>query len=660
MGSLAEPLEELEEATKEAIDKGKAHMKKAFRATKQVVRCAVPMMEVLEQNRVSAADKKQSHPSASDADGFSGTERTDTAAASLSDPATVAAAAVAEFTENMEKTNAISSPPVMSERADVKERPAMERQKEHRVLPKASSSASSPKPASKSSGFIGTSKEGKFIFVTTVLAAHHTWTCKSAILANQFPLSVVILLVVASFLLGYNVDNFFSTEDDQLSDESGGGIIRKSREHQRRRGVYVTSQNEIRQISNVDSNEREGRYGDEGCDCDNDSVLFRRTRKLARRANAHLKDFGWRYINPKGASTGNASDLHKNRFWSSLKKRRNTDEDKEWQKILKAPFSEGPLMDYLLDYSDFRKREGLKERKRVIVKEGGGDSQVAGDELDESIDFVEVTDITMGRAVMNNTKASSLESNEQFSHVVVDPICELRGMDLFLTDDPKEEIWRQPLLNDSGLRDTPTLIANLMLPFGNMTAYFQLPEWVEDWNNIPEEKDDDPPDIKALKRFLAGDDDYRNHRIKVVPFIVNGPLAIRVIKPAPREVNVYGPRHPAKWLQVPKSIDSCTRKANAAILECNIDLFSNANVRKIINIVRPHLPGITIDVALIISAPKESEIEEPSACLGLWRIEKVDFESAAVFPELPLEDALERVTMLMSAMEGNSAVKVSA
>jgi len=72
----------------------------------------------------------------------------------------------------------------------------------------------------------------------------------------------------------------------------------------------------------------------------------------------------------------------------------------------------------------------------------------------------------------------------------------------------------------------PTFVANFLMPFGNTTvcfwdiymgclcnsnnhtsllscikmkAYFALPDWVDDLNNIPEEKDDDPPGVKALK-----------------------------------------------------------------------------------------------------------------------------------------------------------------
>ena len=30
-------------------------------------------------------------------------------------------------------------------------------------------------------------------------------------------------------------------------------------------------------------------------------------------------------------------------------------------------------------------------------------------------------------------------------------------------------------------------------------AYFALPDWVDDWDNIPVEKTEDPPDVKAFK-----------------------------------------------------------------------------------------------------------------------------------------------------------------
>jgi hypothetical protein len=31
--------------------------------------------------------------------------------------------------------------------------------------------------------------------------------------------------------------------------------------------------------------------------------------------------------------------------------------------------------------------------------------------------------------------------------------------------------------------------------------YMKLPRWFGDWSNIPEEKDEDSPDVKAMKVF---------------------------------------------------------------------------------------------------------------------------------------------------------------
>ena len=78
-------------------------------------------------------------------------------------------------------------------------------------------------------------------------------------------------------------------------------------------------------------------------------------------------------------------------------------------------------------------------------------------------------------------------------------------------------------------------------------------------------------------------------------------------------------------------------------MECDVDLVSHRAVRKILSIVRPHLKSITIDVALIVSKPLDSEFEEPSACLGMWRIDKVDFESCAVLPEKSIDDVAEEL-----------------
>jgi len=155
-----------------------------------------------------------------------------------------------------------------------------------------------------------------------------------------------------------------------------------------------------------------------------------------------------------------------------------------------------------------------------------------------------------------------------------------------------------------------------------------------------------------------GDDDYRNARAKLIPYVVHGPLAIRLIKPPPMEIMLHGLRHPVTWTNVPK--EDAMGRTKCALIECSIDLISDRDVRRVINIVKPHLPGITIDLAFIISKPRDSEIEEPSACLGLWRIDKVDFESCAVLPEKTIDETANELKLMMSQLEDEGGLEDAA
>jgi hypothetical protein len=57
---------------------------------------------------------------------------------------------------------------------------------------------------------------------------------------------------------------------------------------------------------------------------------------------------------------------------------------------------------------------------------------------------VSVKDTAIGHCVLNNSADTSFEDGG-FEYII-EPMCSLRGMDLFLADDPEVEIWRQPLL----------------------------------------------------------------------------------------------------------------------------------------------------------------------------------------------------------------------
>lgn len=116
-------------------------------------------------------------------------------------------------------------------------------------------------------------------------------------------------------------------------------------------------------------------------------------------------------------------------------------EVKEWELKLNAPFTEGPLMDYLLKYSDFWTHTEMLKKSNTrgsIMGDDNASDDVSGDGGKNESQRMDL--ISKGKVKLNDTRATAMESNTSFSHVV-DPMCKLRGMDLFLTDDPQESIW---------------------------------------------------------------------------------------------------------------------------------------------------------------------------------------------------------------------------
>lgn len=135
-----------------------------------------------------------------------------------------------------------------------------------------------------------------------------------------------------------------------------------------------------------------------------------------------------------------------------------------------------PLMQRLLKNPDYA-RKPLKE---VI--------------LEEQKEYERSGDINsrIGAFDISKCDAFTLES------VVIDPCMTLRGMDIFLTDDPEDDLSSHPFLLEQGLRKTPSMLVNIMVQWANIVVYFQLPEWFTDFDSIVE-NDDDPPDVIACK-----------------------------------------------------------------------------------------------------------------------------------------------------------------
>jgi hypothetical protein len=111
---------------------------------------------------------------------------------------------------------------------------------------------------------------------------------------------------------------------------------------------------------------------------------------------------------------------------------------------LNAPFIERPLMDYLLKYSDFHAHKEILKKSNKFMTVSLGDNNEADDVSNDGGDNESQR---MDLKPIGKVELNTLKSNKSFLHIV-DPMYELQDMDLFLTDDPQESIWCQPLLKE--------------------------------------------------------------------------------------------------------------------------------------------------------------------------------------------------------------------
>ena len=223
----------------------------------------------------------------------------------------------------------------------------------------------------------------------------------------------------------------------------------------------------------------------------------------------------------------------------------------------------------------------------------------------------------VGNIRVNDMAAEPLTSE------VIDPCFKLRGMDVFLTTSAERDMYAHPFLLKEGLRGKPTFVVNALVQWANICLYFQLPDWFTDFDEIVE-NDDDPPDVKAIKRFLVGDDAYRNARLKILPCLVDGPLPIKMIAPPKKELSVSCASLPSQWKFHKKEIRA-DGTVLEPVLEMEIDVISNAAIRGVSGMLKRYIKSIALDLAVIIHAPDPQE--EPEACLGLWRFDHIDVET---------------------------------
>jgi hypothetical protein len=169
-------------------------------------------------------------------------------------------------------------------------------------------------------------------------------------------------------------------------------------------------------------------------------------------------------------------------FWSTLN---HANSREAWEQVGFIKVSD-PLMQRLLRNPDYERRS----LKAILEEQQKNEALLALEESPER--SISILGHRMGTFDISQCDATTLDG------LVVDPIFKLRGMDVFLTDDPETSMATHPFLMKQGLRDVASVVANVMVQWGNILIYFELPEWFTEYQSA-EEYEDDANDVKALK-----------------------------------------------------------------------------------------------------------------------------------------------------------------
>jgi hypothetical protein len=169
------------------------------------------------------------------------------------------------------------------------------------------------------------------------------------------------------------------------------------------------------------------------------------------------------------------------------------------------------------------------------------------------------------------------------------------------------------------LRKFPTVVINFQFPWGNMLLYYEIPVKLTRYlTETPVALD---PSLTApettLANWLMGDEAYRNDRLKLIPYVAEGPWIVRSMvtgKPA-----LIGKKLPVRYNVTPA--DAAT--GHAAVLECTLDIgSSSATAKRIVSVCRRYMSALTVDIGFVIQGDTAGEL--PEQMMGSIRIHGVD------------------------------------
>jgi len=173
-----------------------------------------------------------------------------------------------------------------------------------------------------------------------------------------------------------------------------------------------------------------------------------------------------------------------------------------------------------------------------------------------------------------------------------------RGVDVWITDNAVRNISRHPAVCGGRLHLMNSFVVNFLLPFANFVAYFEVPPVEEMPRNVAD----------VWTRFLNGDQQYRDGKLKLLPIVVDGPWIVKKAVGPGNSPAVIGRDLPLQYYFCEPT------ESEKGIFEVDVHVTASRIGSAILNVVKGHTKALTIAFAFIIEATEQSQLPENILC----------------------------------------------
>lgn len=194
-----------------------------------------------------------------------------------------------------------------------------------------------------------------------------------------------------------------------------------------------------------------------------------------------------------------------------------------------------------------------------------------------------------------------------------------RGVDVWLTDNPLRHIARHPSVLNGKLQEEDTFLVNFLLPFGNFVSYFTVPPLALFPDKLGE----------VWSKFVKGDQEYRDARLKLLPVVIDGPWLVRAAVGNGTAPALLGKVIPLQYFF------SESRLGKKAVYEVDVIITASSIAKGILSVVKGHTKSLQIAFAFIIEAAEQEELPETVLCA--FQVHQLHLEDCPHLPEYNLD-----------------------